>query len=311
MPAAAPAGVRSLSGMMRDASKGNEFSAPPGTQDYRIGDEWGKMPVTKDALQSGSAVFQRAAKATAYYGSATAFYLGKFNGRHIMATNYHVSGSRCKGSVRFYFSQKSFPCVAVYGSWKEVDLALFSIQVPPADEAALLELGRNFAYDSPIYPGQELLTVGFGVAGNPRQQQLMANQDSDCKVFSDIGDFRLITDPDEVNPGGYSAWSFANGCDVSHGDSGSAFIDRKTGDVLGLVWTGKIPKSKKVGSSAYLDGVFRGRGPEIWTELTFSVPAAKIREHIRKVLAASPPDADMVKTLSAVIGAGAVELASR
>src|SRR4051794_35522346 len=44
----------------------------PRLSDYQIGDEWGKKPVTAQSLAAGGAVFERAAKATAHYGGATA-----------------------------------------------------------------------------------------------------------------------------------------------------------------------------------------------------------------------------------------------
>src|SRR5688500_3227633 len=57
---------------------------------YRIGDEWGKAPVTDKQLSEETAVFRRAAMATARAGGGTSFYLGKFAGFHVMATNHHV-----------------------------------------------------------------------------------------------------------------------------------------------------------------------------------------------------------------------------
>ena len=319
-PKAGPAGgaqaqrpVRSLSGLFRSQQVETGYlpdsfrrrrragcNLNAAVDDYRIGDEFGKKPVTAGGLGGTSPVFQRAAKATAAYGGGTAFYLGKFNGHHMVATNHHVAEGGCQGPARFPLLGKSYSCERVYADWKEVDLDLFSIIVPEADEALLAPLGRNFSFDASIYTGQELLTVGFGIAGNPRRV-MMANQDSDCKVFSDTGDFRLVADPDQYNPADYSAWSFVNGCDVSHGDSGSAFVDRNTGDVLGLIWTGKIPKSPKVLSSAYLAEMLRTKSPEIWTELAFCVPAPKIKERIQEELQASPGNNDRNRTLTAIV----------
>lgn len=282
----------------------------PQLSDYQIGDEWGKKPVTAAALAAGGPIFERAAKATARYGGATAFYLGRFNGRYLVATNHHVSGSSCKGEAEFPLLGRSFSCEKVYGDWPEVDLALFSIRVPRADEPLLAPLGRDFAFDADIYPGQRLLTIGFGVANNAGRQ-MVANQDGDCVVFSKRNNFRRLADPDEFNPGDYQAWSFANGCDVSHGDSGSAFIDRRTGDVLGIVWTGRFPKSEPVGRSSYLVPLIGSDDPQVWNELTLSVPAAKIRERVREAIAALPAGGDDARTLSAVIGSPAAGSAAR
>lgn len=252
------------------------------SKDYQIGSEWGKKKVTPDAVANENEIFRRAALATARYGGGTAFYLGKFNGQHLMGTNHHVQpDTDCGSASQFVLLGKSFRCTEVFGSWPEIDFALYAIRVPFGEEVAMMEIARSFSFSADIFPGQPILTVGFGIAQNPNRD-LMANQDSDCYVFSDKNEFRSMGDPDEYNPGPYKAWSFATGCDVSHGDSGSAFVDRSTGDVIGLVWTGKIPKSDKIRDSRYLDEIFKNRSEEIWKELTFAVPAAKIHEVLEK-----------------------------
>ena len=274
-------------------------------KDYQLGDEWGKKPVTAGSLGKESSVFQRAAKATANYGGGTAFYLGIFNGHHMMATNHHVMRAMgCGVRADFVLLGKSFPCEKVYGDWTESDLAVFAIRGGAADAAVLAGLGRNFAYDAEIYPGQELLTIGFGVANNPRGV-MMANQDSDCRVFSKRNEFRKMADPDDFNPGPDKVWSFASGCEVSHGDSGSAFVERNTGDVVGIVWTGRIPKSPKVSSSAYLTEMQRLNSPEIWTELSYTVPAASIRDGLNAALA-GPLSPDERATIGAIVGSAGV-----
>lgn len=268
---------------------------------YRLGSEWGKRPVTEDSLASELPAFQRAALATARAGGATSFYLGTFAGKHVMATNHHVfpSASRCEsGVIRFPLLDLAFRCNAFLGTWSEIDLSLFVIDVSKESEArALAEVGANFDFSSPLRKGQELLTVGFGLANNPLRQ-LVGNSDSDCKVFSPDNEFRFMADPDQLNPGTYSAWSFANGCDVSHGDSGSAMVDRETGRPVGIIWTGRIPKAPAVQSSEYLDSLLNSQGPEVWEELSYGVPAAKIKTTLESALA-SPSTPETTKEILA------------
>jgi S1-C subfamily serine protease len=257
-----------------------------GTDEYRLGDEWGKKPVTDEVLQAASAAFKRGALATAQTGGATGFYLGKFAGQHIMATNHHVfeQASQCLGRrITFPLLEISVTCQQFLGSWPEVDLALFAVRVNPADEAKLAPVAANFEFQHPIQSGEKLLTIGFGVAGN-WGRQLMANQDSDCYVFSKSGEYRQMADPDRWNPGNYRAWSFALGCDVSHGDSGSAILDRESGKVVGIIWTGRIPKSENARHSDYLANLFATQGSDIWEELSYAVPAEKIGAHLRDLL---------------------------
>ncbi len=272
---------------------------------YQIGEEWGKKPVTLESLKNESEAFQRAAKATAKMGGGTSFYLGEFNGKHIMATNHHVMPEArvCSfGSANFPLLGISLKCIEFLGHWSDIDLALFVIQTPTDEQAAeLAKVARNFSFDRDVVKGETLVTIGFGKGDNPLRQ-LMANQDSDCRVFSADADYRFMADPDDLNPGDYNAWSFANGCDVSHGDSGSAMVDRETGDVMGIIWTGKIPKDPQVQSAKYLEDLYRDNSEGVWKQLSYSVPAKKMAEVLANVAADPTTDADLSKTILAILG---------
>jgi len=203
---------------------------------YQIGEEWGKKPVTAADLDS-DIHYRRMALSTARTSNgATSFYLGEFNGKHIMATNHHVcpNSYSCSGPIHFPLLGIYASIIEFYGTWPEIDLALFAIDPNPANAAALNAVASPFAFNKNIYHGEPLVTIGFGIAENPNYV-LMGNRDSDCKVFSADAEYRLMADPDALNPGDYKAWSFANGCDVSHGDSGSAMMDRNTGEVIGII----------------------------------------------------------------------------
>ena len=274
------------------------------SNEYQIGDEWGKKPVTAQEID-GLPQLAHIAYGTARVGGATGFYLGKFGDRYVMATNHHVCAAvrSCKpgATVVFPLLHKSFRVESFYGSWPEIDLALFAISVGPDDETVLAKATNPYAFEVPIKQGSPLATLGFGVAENP-SRQLVGAWDGDCKVFSADNDYRLLADPDSVNPGPYKAWSFSIGCSVSHGDSGSAIIDLPSGRVIGIIWTGKIPKNEKVQNSAYLEEMLANQSPEIWTELSFAVPSAKIREKLTSLLANKPTDTAFGQVLTAILG---------
>src|SRR5262249_25491208 len=101
--------------------EGDALPAVPGdVHDYQMGDEWGKKPVTNASLSGQSAAFIRAAKATARYGGGTAFYLGKYHGHFMMATNHHVmpNGGICKTRhAEFPLFGREFPCEKFFGEW--------------------------------------------------------------------------------------------------------------------------------------------------------------------------------------------------
>ena len=270
---------------------------------YKIGDEWGKK-----AFRNGDLIDQpqllRAARATASLGGATGFFLGVFNGEAVLATNHHVcpSLSACVGKqASFPLLGKQARVVRSLGTWTEIDLSLVVVNLNARDISVLESVAGNFDFVSNIKPGQLLFTAGFGIASNP-MRRLVMNQDSDCKVFSNEGDFRLMADPDRLNPGTYETWSFANGCDVSHGDSGSAMVDRKSGKPVGLIWTGKIPKSPIVQSSERLDGLVGSDDDAVWTELSYAVPAVKIKEYLTNLIANGELTEQDGATIGAVLG---------
>lgn len=273
-------------------------------EDYRLGDEWGKKRVTVENLQNESPAFQRAAQATAYLPiGGTGFYLGKFAGKHVIATNHHVcpAAADCVGDkASFKMVNKKFPMTKLYITLPNVDLSLLEIDVPEADEELMMKIGKNFSFNRDLTKGLDLITIGYGVGGNPGGH-MMANKDSDCKVFSANRDYKHLADPDEFNPADYKAWSFAHACDISHGDSGSAMVDRNNGDVVGIVWTGKIPKSEIVQSSANLKEMYDTSSGAIWRELSFAVPAVKIAEYLQDATTETRYDSETRAVFKAIL----------
>lgn len=113
---------------------------------------------------------------------------------------------------------------------------------------------------------------------------MMVNENNDCRVVSGLNEFRFMADPDRYNPADYRAWSFATGCSVSHGDSGSAIVNRKSGAIVGLIWTGAIPKEAKIQSSQFIRDLQNRDDEEIWSLLTYAVPALKIKDRLNDAL---------------------------
>ncbi len=257
-------------------------------QIYQLGSEWGKKQVTLSSIEQESKIFQRAAKATFQLSTGgTGFYLGKFNRLHVVATNHHVCsmGAVClNGHASFTILKKSYRLAKFLGTMESVDLTLLAIEVPSVDEALLLPLAQNFAFHHVITQGEPLLTLGYGIAGNP-SEKLVANQDSDCVVVSKTGEYQELADPDTISPADYRAWSFANGCDLSHGDSGSAMINRNTGEIVGIIWTGRTPKPLAIQNSIYLQSLITNPTAEVWSDLSYAVPALKMPEAILQYLA--------------------------
>ena len=288
LPALAACGIDATETRSLRQLPSEALSGLAGVLDYQIGPNWGKTVVTKDSLSKQSRAFQRAAKSTARVrlgmGGATAFVIGEKDGETIMATNHHVIEDQdtCQGA-RISFEMLDITglrCKSVINTNTDLDLTIFTLSgVTAEQQAELRKVAKSFD-PGETEKGMELLTIGYGVAGNDSQRNLMSGQDEECKTFSPDGEVRFMADPDQFNPGPYKTWMFATGCDVSHGDSGSAIVERATGKVVGILSTGKIPKNKIVRDQSFLDRIFGDSSEEVWEELTYAVPASKIIEMV-------------------------------
>ena len=273
---------------------------------YRVGDEWGKKVLGRSDLRNKKLKFvevlRRTAKATAKVAKGTGFYLGQFNGFHLIATNYHVHMRLVNEPedyklIEFPFLDLSFNFGRIFGAWLEIDLALFAINVESKwDRKILQSVAKNFSFDYPITRNQKLLTVGFGRAKN-HYSDMVGTWDSDCKVFSGYNEFKIKYGLDEKG-----TWAFAVGCDASDGDSGSPVVTRDTGDSIGLLW-GVAPRAPIAQSSQSLDSMIKENSPAIWKKLNYAVPAAKIKEFLlEKIKSGAITDEVERKTILAFLG---------
>lgn len=251
--------------------------------DYQIGPTWDKSEVTKDLLTTSNSTLVRTAQATArltvMFSTSTGFVVGHKDDQVMLATNHHVIQSQkfCdETKVAFeILNIKRLHCDKVILTDTELDLTLFTIKgLTEKDREKLLAVALPLSKHDPR-KGQNLITIGYGFAEN-KNRRLMVDQGPDCKTYSADNDIRFMADPDILNPGPYKTWVFAVGCDVSHGDSGSAVVERSTGEVVGILSTGKIPKIARVRSSDFLKKIHEGSTEEVWTELTYVVPFSKI-----------------------------------
>ena len=279
---------------------------------YRVGDEWGKKVLVRRDLRNKKLEFvevlRRTAKATAKVAKGTGFYLGQFNGFHLIATNYHVhrrlvTEPEFYKEIEFPFLDLSFNYGQTFGAWLEIDLALFAINISEEsrwDRKELQSVAKNFSFDYPITRNQKFLTVGFGRAKN-HYSDMVGTWDSDCKVFSGDNEFRIKYGLDE-NGKKVGTWAFAVGCDASDGDSGSPVVTRDTGDIIGLLW-GVAPRTPIAQSSQSLDNMIKENSPAIWKSLNYAVPAAKIKEFLLdKIKSGAITDKVERKTILAFLG---------
>ena len=258
------------------------------SQSYQVGEFWSKKHIHK-AQQSSQSLKEAVGEVGA---SATLFYIGEVNNKHWAITNNHVCPNITKAQERIinscqnqwisfhYYKNKRGQ--ALKGIIKEVpliikslDLALLEISFDNLETFSRAPKPLEFSLQKPYF-NQELISVGFGIHNNEYGSLMIEDDSFDCQVLSN--DIRLTKDPDTLNPIDYKVYSFLHGCDVSHGDSGSPILDRNTHEVIGLLWSGKYPKSKSISQR----GFERLPLKFLWKELNYASPSFMIKEELNK-----------------------------
>ncbi len=259
---------------------------------FQIGPEWGRYKVTPELIESNGEIFKNAARSTGkltYPGSIygpVAFYLGRYAGHHLMATNHHVTNSfktcfdgsiRCKITFPFQ-NQEIAEAIKLIGTWPELDFSLFEIKITNQTlETSLGESKMPLSFNANIAHGAKILTMGFGFRRNDKRE-LRYNSDQDCRVYSGTNEFRFeaMNGKDESS----RIWSFVHGCDSSSGDSGSAIINATSGEVIGILTAGAFPKHQNIFERKYMDNLFKYPDNRVWQTLSFATPSIKIHELI-------------------------------
>lgn len=274
---------------------------------YQIGTNWDKRPFTPEDLASGSVAAKKGGMAVGKVaGGGTIFYLGKINGHHLAATNHHVYPFGCRGEViPFPNLKKVYTCTNLVGTWQRLDLTIFEMRVPASDDAELEGKGLKFAFHADSYPGQKLTTVGYGHHKNPKSIP-MIDESEDCRVYSAKNEVVLKADPSEQNvtEDTFKVYSIAHGCESSHGDSGSAILDRETGDIVAVLWGATFGRPARGQDSKYLQSLIDKPVPaDIWGLLNYGTSVRKIHEVLSSDVADPEKkfDGDNRETLKALL----------
>lgn len=271
------------------APSGNNSATTVIPDEFQIGAQWSARPLNKKiVLEENNFVVAKLASNTVMVTTAanikgTGFYLGFHNGQHLVATNAHVLTNilGCNiSSVTLYFSvfNMAYSCKQIISTWHDIDLTIMALETNSVSDAFLNQLNPlNFAFNKDITRDKLLLTAGFGVYKNPRGE-LTLKADEDCRVLSETNSFNRLKNPNQRII--KKVPSFALGCDISSGDSGSPVIDRVTGDVLGIVWSTHTPKPYKIRTHSYMQELRAQANPDVWKDLAYAVPSSEIRARL-------------------------------
>ncbi len=254
------------------------------TSNIQVSESWDAKVVTKEFLRERNdflttKVAQNTVKVTTLKNKGTGFYLGMHKGFHIVATSAHVltEVASCKFStvfIQFPLAKKVFTCHELIGIWADVDFALMAIKSNASFFKTINPL--KLAKRSPP-KGSPLMSMGFGNEANS-DLNMTLKEDKYCTIFSDTGVIRRISNQDNQRP--INIPSMAVGCDFSTGDSGSAIIDKVSGQVTGITWSIMAPKDQMVRSNQFLDQLLSQRSADVWNDLALAVPVEEIRQSL-------------------------------
>lgn len=212
-------------------------------REYQIGQEWNREIMTKDLLSDS-----QLSKAFFSYGTAVlekekkiypngVVYLGEFLGKHLIAVPYHQLTQAKAGGTKYSCSNFSY----IFPGVKENPISAGEtlVELPEVDQA-ICEIilhgkehklqGAQWKWETNLQVFAPLLVMGRG-SYDP-QYRLSFDRSQECKVLGNPKNPQWFQ-----NKGYPGSWRLAMGCDVSHGDSGSAVYFRDSGNLAGFVTT--------------------------------------------------------------------------
>ncbi|PIP96512.1 MAG: hypothetical protein COW00_10205 [Bdellovibrio sp. CG12_big_fil_rev_8_21_14_0_65_39_13] len=279
------------SGLLSSADNSRLENQSSSSSPYRLGSSWDRIDLLSQPQYLQDLQIRRAALATAKIISAfnigTGFYLGNIDGEYLVATNYHVFANVLTCGLTTFAPLVKFTLAGVSGICKriivdlpDIDLIIFSLEKTAAIENGMRDiLPLRFAFDTEISKGTPLLTIGHGRALNENLYPRL-EMSSDCRVLSPDSRYKILSNPDPDDHLKLEVWSFATGCDLSPGDSGSAVINAKSGHVLGLFWASPSPKPTVYQVSDYLRNIEVNESRDVWKNLSYAVPSVIIKDKL-------------------------------
>ncbi len=220
-------------------------SCKRGTTLYIGGDDWGKIKLTKDTFKDLNSIekeaFFRSAKVILESEGrvGTAFYIGQGVDGFLFLTNYHVlKGKEECQNVKILsvkkddesFKKVTLKCHTIIdeGTFDQgSDYTIFSVL--ENSKSGYLRQFKNIAIQKDNRVGDKLFFIGFGGGSSEaRRYDGHISNDKDCLYL--LGKKTISLDNFLVKDTIFTA------CDTRAGDSGSAIINARTGNYVGLLF---------------------------------------------------------------------------
>lgn len=252
-------------------------------ESYQVGEEWSRIPVNGKltSTESLNHIIQATARVDLPKSAGSAFYVGKYQGKHLMMTNFHVmpNSTDCRDSrVYFEYFRKRFRCSSFVAKFKDLETVFFTINVSKANEYIFENLAVKMDFTNDYKPGHRLVIAGYGQHKNTSHYLTYENSQT-CMVASDTSKPKFL----KVSSGqkSFNAYSFAHTCEISDGDSGSAIVSESTGVVIGINWSTSNKKPLDLKNSLTVFDWVEKQNPRVWESTSYGVPAKNILAMIR------------------------------
>ncbi len=276
--------------------------------------------------------FKGIGKVTNVAGYGTGFYLGKIKGKHIVATNNHVLANNIVFNKRMSYcfddlelikkkikvprldairfphikythesskielTGKGFRCKSFIGTWEEIDLALFEIDVSPKLEKSLAPYALSFDFSEDLPKGEPLMTAGFGKYRNKSASVLKYEIGGNCKTYADNN--RLLNYNLKSKNEKRVTWTMLIGCDASSGDSGSPIFSKDSEKIVGVLWGGT---DQLLNDDSLLNDFFKNDDERLWEIVNFAVPASEIKKFLIEKLAKDEIPKESIEVIKGLV----------
>jgi|GEM_PF-2672238 len=270
------------------------FSQASEAKYFQIGNKF-ERSFHKDADQIPPKL-KKAAYSVAQFGSSTAFYIGKHNGKDVMATTAHSALIKAtdygysldhykknpedlckifidsKNSPRRYFKfnllDQAFDCKKLIAIFPELDLAFFELQ--PEGNFDLSPYGIKFRPPQEFKKGLPLQFFSYSGFQNPGHLSfdLGFTHGKLCTPLINSDKIDFMESSDDLTKDPLEIPAIPIGCDTSPGDSGAPLLDQN-GALVGVLWSVSNSDNPLVSNEDYLETLIMKKTPYTKVETNF------------------------------------------
>ena len=275
----------------------------------------------------------KAALSVAQFGSSTAFYVGKHNGKDIMVTTAHSALSSAvnfEQDLNFYkqnpqvlcrvfldfenspvkdfqfnLLDEYYNCKALVAIFPELDLAFFELE--SKNKFDLSQLGIKFSPPKSFKKGEPFSYFSYSGFANTGHIlfDLGYTKGELCTPLVNSSKIDYIESYDDLTKESLKIPTIPIGCDAAPGDSGSPLLDEE-GLLVGILWSVSNSNDPLVSNQDYLTKLIKSEKKYVesersfvWKNFNYASSLQKSIEEIRKEIKSCESVA--CKTLKSIV----------